>query len=222
MPFLNIFSKAERKSTPEKPKKLPIIIIDNREKSSLVPSELKALGFFLQFKQLQVADYLIGNTAIERKTVPDLKSSIINKRLIQQLIELKQYPAHLLIIEGTQSELYNSITLHENAVRGLLLSIAAEFKVPILFSKNEKETALFISILAKKSQKPFSLRPSKTFKSKKEQQQFILEGFPNIGPKTAKTLLKEFSSLSNIFKASLENLEKIIGKKAKDFKELLD
>ena len=220
MPFLNIFSKAERKSNHQE-KKLPTIIIDNREKSSLVPSELKALGFFLQFKQLPVADYLIGKTAIERKTISDLKSSIINKRLISQLIELKQYPNPLLIIEGNQEELYNNITLHENAVRGLLLSITAEFQVPIIFSKNEKETALFISILAKKSPKTISLRPSKNIKSLFEQKQFILEGFPNIGPKTAKTLLKEFSSLANIFQATEEQLEKIIGKKAENFIELI-
>ena len=216
-PLLNIFSKKKEKSN----KKLPTIIIDNREKSSLVPSELKALGFSLQFKQLPIADYLIGNTAIERKTISDLKSSIINKRLISQLIELKQYPSHLLIIEGNQEELYNNITLHENAVRGLLLSITTEFKVPILFSKNEKETALFISILSKKSPKTISLRPSKNIKSRLEQKQFILEGFPNIGPKTAKTLLKEFGSLSNIFQTTEEELEKIIGKKAKKFIELI-
>ncbi len=218
MPFLNIFSKNKSKAKTLKQK---TIIIDNREKSSLVPSELIKLNLQIQFKQLPVADYLIGKTAIERKTISDLKSSIINKRLISQLIELKQYPQHLLIIEGAQEELYNSISLHENAVRGLLLSITTEFQVPILFSKNEKETALFISILSKKSKKPISLRVSKTFKSKKEIQQYILEGFPNIGPKTSQALIEQFKSLSNVFNADEKNLEEILGKKTKNFIELI-
>jgi len=218
-PLLNIFSKS-KKTKPETP--LPKIIIDNRERNSLVPSELISLGFQTEYKQLPVADYLIGNTAIERKTISDLKSSIISKRLISQLIELKQYPQNLLIIEGSQSELYNSITLHENAVRGLLLSISLDYKVPIVFSKNEKETALLISVLAKRTKKEISLRSSKLFKSKKEQQQFILEGFPNIGPKTAQSLLKQFKSLEKIFSAPLEDLSSILGSRASQFKSLLD
>lgn len=220
-PLLNIFSKS-KKSTPKK-QELQTITIDHREKNSLVPSELSKLNFQIQYKQLPVADYLIGKTAIERKTISDLKSSIINKRLISQLIELKQYPQYLLIIEGAQSDLYNSLTLHENAVRGLLLSITLDYQVPILFSKSPKETALLISTLAKKSKKPISLRPSKTFKSKIDQQKFILEGFPNIGPTSSEKLLKEFKSLSNIFSASESDLQKTIGKaKAQKLKSLLD
>ena len=220
MPFLNIFNKSKKKQN--KKQELPTITIDHREKSSLVPSELLSLNFPIQYKQLPVADYLIGSTAIERKTISDLKGSIINKRLIQQLLELKQYPDHLLIIEGNQKDLYNSVSLHENAARGLLLSISLDYKVPILFSKNEKETAKLISVLAKRSPKPLSLRASKLLQSKKEQSLFILEGFPNIGPTKAKALLKHFKSLSNIFQATVEQLNPILCKRAKEFKSLLD
>ena len=59
-----------------------LIDIDNREKSSLIPSLLIKNQFPIEFKNLPVADYLINNTAIERKTISDLKSSIINKSLI--------------------------------------------------------------------------------------------------------------------------------------------
>ena len=80
MPFQDIFSKKEgrKKSKNEKRK---TIIIDHREKNSLVPSELSALGFQIEFKQLEIGDYIINNTIIERKTSSDLKSSIINKRI---------------------------------------------------------------------------------------------------------------------------------------------
>ncbi len=210
MPFLNIFSKKEKKNQQSEIK----IIIDNREKNSLVASELAKLGFQIQFVQLPVADYIINDVAIERKTLSDFKSSIINKRIISQLLEIKQYPKNLLILEGFENYPYEGI-IHENAFRGLVLSISLEYKVPIICTLNEKDTAKYISILANKKQdKEFSLRASKIFLSDKEQLQFILEGFQGIGPITAKKLLSHFRTLKRIVNASKEELEKIIGKKA--------
>jgi len=215
--ILNIFSREK-----EKPKSKVKIIIDNRERNSLVPALLVEQGLQIEFKQLPVADYLVKDVAIERKTVSDLKSSIINKRIISQLLELKQYPSHLLLIEGILDEdIYNS-GIHENALRGFLLSIALEFHTPIIFTHNEKDTAKYLLVLAKKQTKPESgIRASKIALSRKEQQQFILEGFPNIGGTKARALLEKFQTLEKIFKATEEELEEILGKRAKDFKELL-
>lgn len=219
MPLFKIFSKSKKQPKKEKQKK---IVIDHREKSSLVPSNLSSLNFTIEYKQLPVADYLLNNIAIERKTISDLKSSITNKRIFSQLLELKQYPIAFLIIEGPESELYNSEQIHENAVRGFLLSLAIEYKIQYLRSKNPKETAKLLSILAKKqSNKDISLRPSKIYKSPSEQKQHILEGFPNIGPKKAKSLLETFGSLKNIFNATPKELEKVLGKKAPEFFSLL-
>ena len=68
----------------------------------------------------------------------------------------------------------------------------------------------------------FSLRAKKLSLSKEEQIQFILEGFPNIGPAKAKKLIEKFKSIKNIISASEEELELILGKKAKEFKSLVD
>jgi len=218
MAFYNIFSK---KQTKEKPKIK--IIIDNREKNSLVASELISLGLETEFKQLPVADYLVNNIAIERKTISDFKSSIINKRIIKQLQELKQYPKHLLILEGIQEEDIYEGTIHENAFRGFLLSVALEFQVPIIFTQNEKDTAKYLSVLAKKTEKQeIAIRASKIFLSKPERQQFIIEGFPNIGPITAKKLIKKFKTLKNIINAGEEELKEILGKRAEEFRELIE
>lgn len=218
MPFFNIFSK--KNPLPEKKLK---IIIDNREKNSLVIPELLNQNFEIEYKQLPIADYLIGNIAIERKTIQDLKSSIINKRIMQQLIELKQYPFHLLLIEGISDENIYAPPLHENALRGFLLSIALEFQTPMIFTQNAKDTAKYLSVIAKKkpSQEP-SLRPSKIFLSEKEQLQFILEGFPNIGPKTAKKLLEKYNSIKAAINAPEEEIKALIGKKSEKFLELIN
>jgi ERCC4-type nuclease len=214
--LLDIFSKEPiKKSNVEKRP----IVIDHREKNSLVPSELMKLGFIPEYKQLLLGDYHIGKTIIERKTLQDLQGSIINKRIFSQLKDLNPKNS-LLIIEGTIAD--NKLTIHENALKGFLLSLATEYKIPFIFTENEAETAMYIYILAKKTKKNISLRQTRSSLSKTEQQQFILEGFPGIGPKAAQTLIEEFQSLSKIFKAPLAKIEKLLGARAKDFKELLD
>ncbi len=219
--FLNIFPKRTliiKESVKEKPK----ILVDYREKNSLVPANLIKLNLEIEFKELKVADYIVNNIAIERKTVLDFLSSMKNRRLLNQLEELQQYENKLLIIEGLeQQELYNDENLggiHPNSIRGFLLSITLKHKIPIIFSKNEKDTAMFISVLARKKEKEVSLNIKKKTLSKKERLQFILESFPGIGPKAARKLLQEFKTIKEIINASQENLKKIVGKKSEIFK----
>ncbi len=218
-PFHNIFSTKKEIIKKDLPK--PKVVIDYREKQSLVVAELVKLGFEKEFKELKVADYIVNDVAIERKTVSDFISSMINKRLTNQLEGLQQYKNKLLIIEGIdEQELYNEENgngVHANSVRGFLLSILLKHKIPILFTKNYKDTAQFIYRIAMKKNQEMSIRANKKSFNKKEQMQFILEGFPGIGPKTARRLLKEFSTLQNIFSAPQEELQKVIGKKAEIF-----
>ena len=218
--IFNIFSK---KSVSEKEKPVCKVIVDYREKNSLVVSELASLGLDIEVKELKVADYLVKGTAIERKTVSDFISSMKNRRLLRQLEEIRQYESRLLIIEGIdEQELYTDskeiIGMHPNSIRGFLLSILLNYKVPIVFTKNYEDTARFISVLSRKEPRETPLNISKKFRSKKEQAQYILEGFPGIGPSTAKKLLEEFKSLKGIFNAPAEELKSCIGKKSEIFK----
>lgn len=217
----NIFSFKPTKQTQlQKPQ----IIIDTREKQSLVASFLSKESD-IRFEFLKIGDYLIKNIIIERKTIQDFINSIFNKRLFQQLIEIKKYPEYIILLEGNQEYLKEKNSKLLKPLRGMVLSIITNYKIPIIFTKNEKETADYLLLLAKKLIKKDytpNLRPSKNFLSKEQQKQFILEGFPGIGPTTAKQLLKEFKTLKKIFTADEKELEKILGKKTIQFTELLN
>ena len=218
-PIFNIFSKPKRiiKQETEKQK----ILVDYREKNSLVASTLVELGFEVEFRELKVADYLVNNVAIERKTISDFVNSIINKRIIRQLQELQQYENKLLIIEGIdEQELYSddSEGINANAIRGFLLSVTIKQKIPVILTKNYEDTARYLAVLARKKEKESSLNVTKKSLNKKERLQFILESFPGIGPKTAKKLLQHFKTIKNIANASIEELTEIIGKKADIFR----
>jgi ERCC4-type nuclease len=213
---LNIFSK---KKAPEK--KVGKIVIDNRERNSLVPSFLMEKGFEVEWKQLPVGDYIVNGVCIERKTVSDFKSSIINKRIIQQLLELKQYPKHLLLVEGIIDEdMYNG-GIHENAFRGFMLSVLLEYNTPVVFTHDEEDTAKYIDVLVRKKEKvEEGIRASKILMGDREKLQFILEGFPNVGPKKVKKLIERFGSLKEIVNADVEELGEILGSRAEDFVNL--
>ena len=61
--------------------------------------------------------------------------------------------------------------------------------------------------------------------SLEEQKQFILEGFPGVGPTIAQELLKKYKTLKNIFKTREEELEEIKSfdkNKVENFKRLFE
>lgn len=207
----DIFSKKKKETTIKASK----IIIDIHEKNSLVPAFLKESKLDIEFQGLSTGDYLIRDIIIERKTVSDFISSMISKRLIQQVLNLQTYPKKFIILEGE----INEWEFNPNAIRGMILSIELDFSIPIIFTKDAKETAKFLEVLAKKQEKSqeFSLH-SKKGQTKKEIMRYILESFPNIGPKNADKLLKELKTIKKIVNTPIEVIERIIGKKAEEFK----
>jgi ERCC4-type nuclease len=215
--LLDIFSKKKLKEK-EKLK----IIVDNREKNSLVASEIIKRGHEIGWKQLLAGDYVVNGVVIERKTIDDLKSSIINKRIVEQLLALKQFEKKVLVVEGFGEDSYQGV-INENALRGFLLSVALDFEIGIIFTLDEIDTAKYIEVIGKRKEKgERAVREVRRFKTKKERMQFILEGFPNIGAVKARKLVEKFSSLRGAFNASEEELGGILGQRAKEFRELLE
>jgi len=224
MPFYKIFSKKRLKT---KKKIKPQIIADIHEKKSMTYAELSSSKQIkLETKSLKIGDYLIGNIIIERKTVQDFISSMLNKRLLTQLKQMSKYNQRLLIIEGIdEQELYSKETkLNPNSIRGFILSILINYQIPIIMTQNYLDTSEYLITLAKqqiklKTESSLHKRIPKTIQ---EQKQYILESFPNIGPVKAKKLLKKFKTLKNIFNAKEEELKEILKNQINNFKELIE
>jgi len=212
------------------------LFIDRREDKNLI-LELEKRKLPIQIKQLAIADIIFHgedynkNTVsigIERKTQTDFLNSIIDKRIISQLIELKQnVNSPLLIIEG-QENMYRIRNFHPNAIRGMLASIAIDLQIPIIQTKSIADTAAFIETISKrleKPKKPISLLSKRKPFTLKEQQEYIIESLPGIGPLSSKNLLQKFKSVSNIMNATEKQLQETerIGKlKAKEIRKVIE
>ncbi len=212
----DIFSKEKTKQEIKTIKE--IVEVDFRERNSLVPSELIKRGLVVEFKELKIGDYLTKGVIIERKSVKDFFASLFDKRLFAQLENLNQYEKSLLIIEGN---LLKENRLHENALKGLLLSIGLDYKTPIIFTRNEEETASYLNLIAKKERKEKSINPKRKNLSPSEELQFILESFPGVGPIKAKKLLEKFGSLKKVFSSTKKQLEPFLGKNSTEFLEIV-
>ena len=212
-----IFNIFKKRIKPEKQSKEVKITVDIHEKNSGIIAELESKQAKVEIKPLQVGDYQIAEIVIERKTTADLISSLISKRLLRQIIELKKCRKKVIILEGNPEQ----TSFNKNALRGLILDITLEQGIPIIYTKNLQETAEYLLHLSKKSKerKDIDLHSKKGL-SKKEQMEYILQSFKGIGPKTSKKLLKKYKNLRKIMNLEEEIIKKEIGKKYQSFQIL--
>ncbi|MBU3966061.1 MAG: DEAD/DEAH box helicase [Euryarchaeota archaeon] len=199
------------------------VFVDQREIRSNVARSLEKLGMDIELRTLEVGDYVVSDrVGIERKTVDDFLSTLMDGRdLFGQISDLRRtFDRPLLIIEG--EGLYTARQIHANSIRGVLSSIAVDFGVPIIFSRDEEDTAALISIIAKREQtdgkKDISLHGKKTSLTLKEQQEYVISSLPEIGPAVARNLLLHFGSVEQVMSASREELMEVglVGPKTAD------
>ncbi|MBW2999347.1 DEAD/DEAH box helicase, partial [Candidatus Woesearchaeota archaeon] len=206
------------------------IIADDREKSSGITKELIDIGVDVELKRLDVADYILSKrVGVEHKNVADFVDSIIDGRLLQQIKDLKQnFERPLIIVEG-EEDIFSQRSIHPNAIRGMLATIAVSYGIPVLQTKNFKDTSALLAVIAKREQdetgKYFSPHGSRKPLTLKEQQEYIVSALPGVGATLATPLLKQFGSVKGVVNAPEEELKKIdkIGeKKAKEIQKVLN
>ncbi len=205
------------------------IVCDDREKTNSVMKNLIELGAKIDLKRMDTGDYQLSERClVELKTIPDFVDSIIDGRLLEQLRYLSKIEKPVLILEGTE-DIYSQRNIHPNAIKGIFSTVAVGYGIPILHTKNPKETAELLYIIAKREQDPeknkFSMHTSRKPVTDKELQEYIVSSFPNIGLHLAKELLHDFRNIKAIFNAKEDELVKVPGlgdKTAKEIQRILN
>lgn len=208
-----------------------MIIIDNRENKNRIPNLLEK-KCLIEMKQLPIGDFILSDdVCVERKTVSDFISSVMNRRLFEQMTAMKDaYPCPVLILEGEESieEACEDTKINPSAMRGALASVALDYQIPVLHTKDQRATANMLYTIARREQednrKSTSIR-QKMGKTDSERQEFLIAGLPAVDKLTAEKLLKHFKTPASVFRASLDELQKVegIGKeKARKIREILD
>jgi len=195
------------------------IIADMRERASGIPRGLSEKGLEVRLKRLEVGDYLLTpKIAIERKTTGDFIQSIFDKRLFAQVGALRahfQSPILLLEKSHTTSSEADLERIHPNALRGAMLYVSLQNRIPILQTTGSADTIEMIYAMAQLTHRArehaFSLHAKRRSHSPALTQRYILETIPGIGPHLARALLKQFGSLQAVFNATPEDLCEVPG-----------
>ena len=191
------------------------IIIDHRESRSPVMRFLSQKDIIVEPQQLDVGDYIISSRiGVERKTVDDFLNSLIDGKLFVQMKNLRAtYSRPLLVVEG--EGLLTKRNINHNAIFGSIVSIIVDFGIPIITTRTPQETADFLSVMAHREQKEgnraVAIRGEKTARTISEQQQFLIEGLPNISAVLAQRLLQHFGSIRSLANATEEDLCQVNG-----------
>lgn len=206
------------------------IVVDERERSSNIPELLKNAGAVIDFTQLKVGDYVVSSeTAVERKTVRDLISSIYDGRLFVQCSDLVRfYQKPLLVVQGNIADLAQTsedmedpddTKLHTERMSlayDALITVAMEFRIPIIHTPSAEQTAQLLVTLVNRSLQEAKATGPLLRKIKKEnpiqiQQLSVLASLPGVGEKLAARMLKKFHTPIRALNASAAELATIPG-----------
>ncbi|MEB2836726.1 MAG: helix-hairpin-helix domain-containing protein [Desulfurococcales archaeon] len=206
------------------------VYADVREERSGVIEELSRLGVMVIKKQLPLGDYLVSEEAVvERKTVKDFASSLVDGRLFDQASRLSEsYSDIYYVVEGSPRYLARWGSEGHQTLAALV-ALTVDYGARILWSDGARTTAYIIAQLARRYQgtrrgTSMVIHRKPRLSSISEWQLYILQSFPGIGPKTARSILERLGTLEAFCRAPLSELSRIEGlgeKKAERIKAIL-
>lgn len=191
------------------------VIVDANEPRKMLEKIVDHPQLFPKVESLKsygAGDYVVGKYVIERKERSDLRSSISDGRLFEQMNLLASIRdtfavKPLLLIEGSQFSFkmhgnnrrayYAVRNKYENVLYGTINAITLRLQIPIVYTLSKDKSVDFIASLVSEDDvsDTFGLVRSKggvQRKSLREKQLFFLEGFVGVGRKKAIKLLDEF------------------------------
>jgi ERCC4-type nuclease len=172
------------------------VLVDHRERNSVVPAALAAAGLEVQLADLPVGDYVLGrHLAVERKGATDLGASIRDGRLFDQAVRLQSaFPQAVLLVEGEPR-------IAEDAWRGAVCRLI-EDGFTVLHSLDPDDSAAWVVRLAKRARRTASTvrneGPRRAPRHPSAQAEVMLSVVPGISPIMARSLLSAYGSLAAI------------------------
>ncbi len=188
------------------------------------------MGVQIEAKRLPVGDFLLSkDVCIEKKTVSDFLQSLMDNRLFEQSKNMvSNFEKPIIILEGID-DIYTERKIHPNAIRGAICSLSVDYKIPIIESSGEEETAIFLHMIAEREQigknKLVKLRGERKPLNKKEIKEYVVSSFPGVGRQTAQNILKHFKTIKkfiNFEKKEKKKVKNVGSKTIKRIKKILE
>ena len=200
------------------------LLVDSREPKETfakIQKKLSKLDVETKFEFLDISDYLFPEVAIERKR-NDIITSLMSKRIFEQLYNLKEYENPILVITTPNiwKLFYKSKSKYiDKAYFGFLASCILDFKIPVIKLDDDDEFVELLFYIAKnlssegKSTIPVT-KPKKSMSIEKKRI-YMLAQTDGLGFKKAKEILNKYGSIAKLSKASVKELQKFegVGKK---------
>ncbi len=187
---------------------IPHILLDDREKKLIAIFDKKSEVITCESKRLDIADIIISSEiAIERKKGSDFISSIMDNRLFEQIVRLKDtYTTPILILEGLNDKVFERTGMKISSIYGALSVVSYKLGISVIPTRNIEDTAIVIERIAYREQSddkdssPFARSAPKAM-DESARRSYIIEGLVDTGPKKAKLLIDTFKISHKVLKS---------------------
>lgn len=191
------------------------IITDHREFNGAVVRELAKANCIVKPETLDAGDYVLSDrVAVERKEAGDFATSLIDGRLFAQARALRDaYTSPLFVVEG--EGLFTARRISEDAIWSAIASLATDFRVGVLMTRDAAETARLLHAIARREQqgekRPLAVRGEKSPMGDDERLRYLIEGLPSVSAVLSRRLLERFGTVKGIVDARVEELMEVEG-----------
>lgn len=182
------------------------IIVNIHEPREIIEHLQKAI--VVEIKDFTPGDYLLGEIAVERKTLPDFIHSWKQGRLFDQLFRLRSsYTFPFLLIEAYHPDYISQTT----AFYSILLAILLKTNVKVICTKDQKQTADVLLLMSGRALTFAQIIQQPKAISLQQRRLNILLQIPGIGRKRAQLLLEKFGTLDALFRAESKQIREVPG-----------
>lgn len=196
---------------PAAPPPILRIVVDDREGRSRLAEALAAQWDEVAVGRLPAGDVEIGpRVIVERKTVADFVASLADGRLFRQAGALARSCARpLLVVEG--EDVLDAARLAPRSIRGTLLSLAIDFRLPMIRTATVDETAGFPAHLAGRERRRLTDPRESAERTPGRAAMDVLAAIPGVGDVRARRILRTFGSVRAVAGADERALREVEG-----------